>query len=348
MEAIASFDGTSLAVQPEECGGAYQGLIQSVTASDEHTVKFTLCRADPDFLFRVSLSAFGIFPSEWIEATAKNGERTSEALEKPVGTGPYQVTEWKRGESITLAARDDYWGGAPVNTTLTVHWADDPAARLADLQAGIADGIDTLGPDDFPLVRADPLLALVKRPQLSAHESKLIAPLTDLARLAGDSSAAAYRADVVNPQASPLGAELFHLMAPAGREEFIWLQSAEPASLFCADEADPNSLRICAQIVETLYRFDMSSAAPVPTLAEACEPNGAKTVWTCALRRGILFHDGSPFDAADVVATFNMGLNPASPTHSGHSNLWDFYKQLWGLLERPTSRSLEPILRARV
>ncbi|MEW5938317.1 MAG: ABC transporter substrate-binding protein [Chloroflexota bacterium] len=332
---IASFDGESLSVAPEECNGAYVGLIQSVVATDAQTVTFTLCRPEPDFLFKISLAAFAIYPSEWIEEAAKDGARTNEALDGPIGTGPYVVSEWTRGESLTLIANGEYWGGMPVSPTALVRWSSDPAARLAELQAGIVDGIDLVRPDDFITARSDPFVALLERPKLRLHELELIQPLAGLAQFANEPSGAAYRADVINAQASPLGAEMFHLMAPGDRPEFIWLQSAEPSSLFCADEAEVASLRICAQVAETLYRFDLNTATPIPTLAQSCDPNADRTVWVCALREGVAFHDGSEFDAADVVATFDMGLNPASPFHAGRAGLWEFFQQVWGLMQRP-------------
>ncbi len=31
----------------------------------------------------------------------------------PIGTGPYRVVEWSKGESVELEANKGYWGGAP-------------------------------------------------------------------------------------------------------------------------------------------------------------------------------------------------------------------------------------------
>lgn len=51
----------------------------------------------------------------------------------------------------------------------------------------------------------------------------------------------------------------------------------------------------------------------VPALASAApEPNADLTVWTVPLRSGVRFHDGSTFDAADVVATYQAVLDPAN------------------------------------
>jgi ABC-type transport system substrate-binding protein len=148
-------------------------------------------------------------------------------------------------------------------------------------------------------------------------------------------SGTAYKADVTNQQASPLGNEYFAVMDPGGRDVFVWMQNAEPISLFCADESDGESLRACEQVTEALYSYEVNGTAVQPALAESCTPNDDLTVWTCALRQGVTFHDGSTFDAADVVATFNMGLNTASATHVGNTSIWEYYDYLWGLMKKP-------------
>ncbi|MFZ5882251.1 MAG: ABC transporter substrate-binding protein [Chloroflexota bacterium] len=529
---IATYDGTSLSVPPEECNGDYAGLIQSVVAQDDHTVVFTLCRPDPAFLSKIAFNVYGIYPSEWIEATAGDGQRTSEGLEKPVGTGPYMIQEWKRGESVTLVANPNYWGEAAKAETLVFRWSTESAARLLELQAGTVDGIDNVGPDDFETVKADPNLQLVERPALNVFyigitntaapfdnilvrqalaqgidrqrivddfyppgsevashftpcaipngcvgdpwydfnpeaakalleqagynasnpfpkikvyyrdvvraylpqvsnvaqdiqaqlkenlgieaevvvmesgafiEASTSGSLTDGIYLLGwnadfphvtnfldyhfgaanpqfgkqsetytellvqaaqiadpaeaeplyvqinnaireyvpmipvahGGSGVAYRADVINPQASPLGTELFYASDPGGRDTFVWMQNAEPISLFCADESDGESLRVCEQVTEALYSYEINGTAVKPALAESCTPNEDLTVWTCTLRQGVKFHDGSDFDAKDVVATFNMGLNIGSPFHVGNTNLWEYYDYLWGLMKKP-------------
>lgn len=50
----------------------------------------------------------------------------------------------------------------------------------------------------------------------------------------------------------------------------------------------------------------------VPALAESVEPSDDLMTWTARLRRDVTFHDGSSFDSADVVATYQAILNPAT------------------------------------
>lgn len=527
---IATFDGKSLSVPAAECNGDYAGLIQSVEATDNSTVVFTMCRPDPAFLAKIAFVPFAILPSEWIDATAGDGKRTSEGLEHPVGTGPYMISEWKRGESVTFTANPNYWGDAPKAKTFVLRWNSEAAQRLLELQSGTVDGIDNLGPEDFAVVEADSNLQLMERAALNvmyigmtntfkpfddvkvrqalamgidrqrivdafypagsevashftpcaipngcegedwyafdaaaakallaeagfpdgfktkiyfrdvvrgylpqpstvaqdiqaqlktnlgidaevtpmesgafieaANSGSLdglfllgwgadyphitnfldyhfgaanaefgkafpeiyekltegaqigipedakaiyvaannaIKELVPMIPVAHGGSGTAYLADVTNPQASPLTSELFAVSAPGNRETFTFMQNAEPISLFCADESDGESLRGCEQVLQALYGYEINGTASVPVLAESCTPNADLTVWTCALRKNVKFHDGTDFDAADVVATFNMGLNISSPAHVGNTNLWDYYSLLWGLMLKPGS-----------
>jgi ABC-type transport system substrate-binding protein len=87
-------------------------LVKSVEAVDEFTVVFNLCQSDPAFLSKMGFSVFGIYPQEWLEWATKP-ENQEARLSHPVGTGPYMVQNWARGESLTFAANPNYWGTRP-------------------------------------------------------------------------------------------------------------------------------------------------------------------------------------------------------------------------------------------
>lgn len=57
---------------------------------------------------------------------------------------------------------------------------------------------------------------------------------------------------------------------------------------------------------------------PTPDLASAWKPSADLTEWTFTLRPGLVFHDGSPCTAADVVASFEAMLDAktASPARN--------------------------------
>jgi peptide/nickel transport system substrate-binding protein len=159
-----------------------------------------------------------------------------------------------------------------------------------------------------------------------------IRELVPMVPVAHGGSAVVYKADVEGGHASPLSNEYFAVANPGGRSTFVWMQNAEPLSMFCADETDGESLRACEQVVEALYAYEVGGTDVVPALATGCEPNDDLTVWTCTLRQGVTFHDGTAFDANDVVATFTMGLDASSPLHRANTGAWEYYDYLWGLM----------------
>ena len=138
------------------------------------------------------------------------------------------------------------------------------------------------------------------------------------------------QAVVQGAHASPLSLEDFSALSINGSDTFTWLGEYEPPSLYCADETDVDALRICAQVVEPLYRYAAGGLEPQPALAEYCRPEPGMTVWTCTLRQGVLFHDGSTLDANDVVYSLWVQWDASHPLHKGSSGAFAYWKSFWG------------------
>jgi len=499
-------------------------ILKEIAALDELTVQFSLCVPDPAFLSKAAFTAFAIQPKEWIEASMENRQ----ILEKPVGTGPYRLESWNRGDSIIFKRFDDYWGDKAITDTLVFRWTTEGAGRLLELQTGTVDGIDNPSPDDFEVIRNDPNLSLIERealntfylamtntfepfdnlevrqaiamgidrqrivdtfypagssvashftpcsipngctgedwyefnptlaremlaaagypdgfetsiyyrdvfrgylpepglvatdlqaqlrdnlgitaeivlmesgafidestsgrldgfyllgwsadyphitnfldfhfskanPQFGTPFSEIYEPLVQGAQIAdpGESeplytqannaikelvpmvpiahggSGVAYRVDVVGGHASPLSNEYFAVMDPGGRSTFVWMQNAEPISLYCGDETDGESLRACEQVIESLLSYEVGGTEVEPGLATSCEPNEDLTVYVCNLRPGVKFHDGSAFDANDVVMSWVVAWDNAHPLHIGNTGSFEYFSYLWGLINVP-------------
>jgi peptide/nickel transport system substrate-binding protein len=143
-------------------------------------------------------------------------------------------------------------------------------------------------------------------------------------------SADAFKADVTGAHASPLGNEQFSVMTPGNRTTLVWEQNAEPLGLYCPDETDGESLRACEQVSESLYGYEVGGTKPIPALATQCTANTDLTVWTCTLRQGVTFDDGSTFDANDVVASYGTYWDATNPNHVGRSGAFDYFSSLFG------------------
>ena len=107
------------------------------------------------------------------------------------------------------------------------------------------------------------------------------------------------------------------------------MQNAEPISLYCSDETDGESLAPCQQLVEPLLGYAIDSGAIEPRLATGCSASDDATVWTCTLREGVKFHDGSDLDANDVIASWAAGIDASNPNHTGNTGAFEYYSYLW-------------------
>ena len=158
------------------------------------------------------------------------------------------------------------------------------------------------------------------RDDLYAQAAELIAQHAPMIPLAHGGSATAYQATVEEAQASPLSNEQFGVMSIEGQEQFVWVQNGEPGGLYCADESDGESLRVCEQINEALLGYEINGTEVVEVLAESYESNDDLTEWTFTLREGVTFHDGSAFDANDVVESYRVKWDAADPRYVGRTN----------------------------
>jgi ABC-type transport system substrate-binding protein len=149
--------------------------------------------------------------------------------------------------------------------------------------------------------------------------------------IAHGAPADAARADVQNAKAAVLGPPDLWTFIPGDRTSLVYLKAAEPISLYCMDETDGESLDACKMVTEGLYKYNADGDA-VPTLATSCEANDDATVWTCNLREGVKFHDGSTLDANDVVRSWDAGLNAASPYHVGNTGAFEYPSYLFDAL----------------
>ena len=61
-------------------------------------------------------------------------------------------------------------------------------------------------------------------------------------------------------------------------------------------------------LYDPLFRLDHDLQA-APALAESAEPNADGTVWTVRIREGVVWHDGRPATADDVVYSINAWLD---------------------------------------
>ncbi len=85
----------------------------------------------------------------------------------------------------------------------------------------------------------------------------------------------------------------------------------EPSSLYIPTTPDKISDIAASQLYDPLV-FQDDTGQIVPSLAERWEVSEDGTVWTFYLRQGVTFHNGDPFTADDVIATWEHGKAESS------------------------------------
>jgi peptide/nickel transport system substrate-binding protein len=112
--------------------------VQDIAAKDDHTVVITLKEPWAPFLADISLFSNSIL-SEKIFKNATQDQISN----KPVGSGTFMLTDWKKGEELVMKANPYYYEkGVPKTPELHLRYIPDDNARVIAVQSGEVDGVD--------------------------------------------------------------------------------------------------------------------------------------------------------------------------------------------------------------
>ncbi len=125
------------------------------------------------------------------------------------------------------------------------------------------------------------------------------------------------------------GTEEFSRIEDPDDDNVIYMQNAEPISLYCNDTWDGETFRACHQVSEALLDFERGGVDVIPGLAETWSASDDGLTWTFNLREGVLFHDGSSLDANDVVVSWHAAADCASPNHTGTGQAFAIYRSIF-------------------
>jgi peptide/nickel transport system substrate-binding protein len=103
------------------------------------TVKVILTQATPGLIYNMSIFNAMIVPQKLVQSEG------AAFYNHPVGTGPFKVSNWVKGSSITFTPNKYYWEkGLPYLNSVKYLYAQNDNTRVLDLKSGqaqIADGI---------------------------------------------------------------------------------------------------------------------------------------------------------------------------------------------------------------
>ncbi|MDP3342366.1 ABC transporter substrate-binding protein [Frigidibacter sp.] len=108
--------------------------VESVETPDDHTVILHLSSPAPYLLAVVNGNESQVVPQHIYDGEDVGARLVSET---PVGTGPFKLKEWRKGEAIILERNPDYWQeGKPYLDGMIYRVITDEAARAAAFETG--------------------------------------------------------------------------------------------------------------------------------------------------------------------------------------------------------------------
>ncbi len=131
--------------------------VSAVEATDPATVVIRVDRPTPNMLTNI-----GGFKGMAIVSRAN--VESGQIATHPVGTGPFTFVGQKSGDSISLGANPNYWGGPPDISGVTFRFISEPSTALSALQAGEVDWTDSIPPQRVAQLGSDESLRLAVTP----------------------------------------------------------------------------------------------------------------------------------------------------------------------------------------
>ncbi len=116
----------------------------SIEKVDDYTVKFVLPSASAAALNNIATETYIIPEHIYKDVTDFS---VSELPETPVGTGPYKLKEYKRGEYFTFEANENYYSGEAAIKNVTLRIIESTDTAKVALQKGEVDAAVVLPSD---------------------------------------------------------------------------------------------------------------------------------------------------------------------------------------------------------
>ena len=138
--------------------------IASIASPDARTVVITLKKPFSPIVgtFFGGDSNYPILPAHLLASLPNLNSAPFNA--NPVGSGPYALQSWQRGDRMTLRANASYYGGAPAISQVVLPFEPDDSTRIEQLQTGEVDAAFLLDASRIAQLRAIPEHRVVVTP----------------------------------------------------------------------------------------------------------------------------------------------------------------------------------------
>jgi peptide/nickel transport system substrate-binding protein len=136
---------------------SYFSTISECTVVGPYTVRFTTNAPDPIFLAR--MTNMFIVPPKYIK------EKGDDYFSRnPVGTGPFRFVQWIRDDRVVVEANENYFRGKPAVSRLVWKAVPEMATRIAGLQSGEIDLVQSIPADQVGVLKASRDVSLLTTP----------------------------------------------------------------------------------------------------------------------------------------------------------------------------------------
>lgn len=136
----------------------YTRAITSIEVVDPLTIRFKTAKPYP--LVPNDLAVIPIVSKKAATGATSADFNNGKAA---IGTGPFKLVRFARGDRIELARNDSYWGPKPAWETATFRVMTNDASRVAALLSGDVDAIDNVPVQDLPRVKKDGALQVIAK-----------------------------------------------------------------------------------------------------------------------------------------------------------------------------------------
>ncbi len=147
-------------VEEAELGDDALETIDSIDIIDDHAVQI-------DLEFSFVPFQIEVLTNNIVSKAARTADREAYNTEPPIGSGPYELTEWRQGEVAELTRFEDYWDELPNVETVRMVPVEEDTTRATRLQTGESDVIDGIPPQIWDTVQEMENADLMEKPGIN-------------------------------------------------------------------------------------------------------------------------------------------------------------------------------------
>src|SRR5829696_1237249 len=136
-----------------------EGQVEGISAPDDTTVVVELAQPWAPFLSDVAMFNMSVISKAFAEG------REERLVEECMGTGPFALGEWQKGEHLRLVKNTNYWEeNLPLLDEVVVSVVPDDNARILQLQGGELEAMLDVPFGRVPELQQDPNLKVFQFP----------------------------------------------------------------------------------------------------------------------------------------------------------------------------------------